>query len=98
MPPGTAEAAAGGFRVDAANFEQQQREEAMRLAQQQAQQSAFGGDFGASSLQRIGGASTEFFRVRGDDPKELQRRGNELLKNILKALEKGEPLVLGSSR
>ena len=55
------------------------------------------GSMGASSLQRIGGASTEFFRVRGDDPKELQRRSNEFLKNILKALEKGEPLVLGAS-
>lgn len=96
--PGTAEAAAGGFRVDAANFARQQQEEALRLAQQQAQQSAFGGDFGASALQRIGGASTEFFRVRGDDPKELQRRGNEFLRRILQALEKGEPLVLGNSR
>jgi hypothetical protein len=57
----------------------------------------FSGDFGASALQRIGGASTEFFRVRGDDPKELQRRANEFLKNILKALEKGEPLVLSNS-
>lgn len=58
----------------------------------------FAGDFGASSLQRVGGASTEFFRVRGDDPKELQRRANQFLKDILRALEKGEPLVLGSSR
>ena len=96
--PGTAEAALGGFRVDAANFARDQQEEALRIALQQAQQSAFGGDFGASALQRIGGASTEFFRVRGDDPKELQRRANDFLKNILKALEKGEPLVLGNSR
>ena len=96
--PGTAEAAAGGFRVDAANFALQQREEALRIAQQQAQATAFNGDFGASALQRIGGASTEFFRVRGDDPKELQRRGNEFLRRILQALEKGEPLVLGNSR
>lgn len=59
--------------------------------------STFQGDFGASSLQRIGGASTEFFRVRGDDPKELQKRANEFLKNILKKLEAGEPLVLSNS-
>jgi hypothetical protein len=96
--PGTAEAATGGFRVDAANFALQQREEALRIAQQQAQQQSVTGSFGASALQRIGGASTEFFRVRGDDPKELQRRANDFLKNILKALEKGEPLVLGNSR
>lgn len=96
--PGTAEAAAGGFRVDAANFALQQREEAARAAQKLAQQTAFGGDFGASALQRIGGASTEFFRVRGDDPKELQRRSNEFLRRIVQALEKGEPLVLGNSR
>ena len=96
--PGTAEAAAGGFRVDAANFALEQREEALRIAQQQAQQTAFNGDFGASALQRIGGASTEFFRVRGDDPKELQRRSNEFLKQILQAIQKGEPLILGNSR
>lgn len=96
--PGTAEAALGGFRVDAANFAREQQEEALRIALQQAQQSAFNGDFGASALQRIGGASTEFFRVRGDDPKELQRRANEYLKGILKYFEKGEPLVLGNSR
>lgn len=58
----------------------------------------FQGQFGASSLQRIGGASTEFFRTRGDDPKDLQRKANDLLKRMADALDKGEPLVLGVSR
>ncbi len=56
----------------------------------------FAGDFGASALQRIGGASEEFFRVRPDEQKE-QKKGNEFLKQILDALKKGEPLVLKGS-
>jgi hypothetical protein len=55
------------------------------------------GFFGASSLQRIGGASEEFFRVRPDEKQE-QKRGNEILRKILGALEKGEPLVLKGSQ
>jgi hypothetical protein len=96
--PGTSEAARGGFRVDASVFAREQQEEALRLAQQQAQQSAFGGDFGASALQRVGGASTEFFRVRGESQQEQQKRATEFLKQILQELKKGEPLVLGGSR
>jgi hypothetical protein len=63
------------------------------------QQGATGqtGSFGASSLQRIGGASEEFFRVRPDEKQE-QKRGNEILRKILGALEKGEPLVLKGSQ
>ena len=57
----------------------------------------FAGDFGASSLQRIGGASEEFFRVRPDEKQE-QKRGNAILQKILTALEKGEPLVLKGSK
>lgn len=96
--PGTADAALGGFRVDAANFAREQQEEALKLAQKQAQQTAFGGDFGASALQRVGGASTEFFRVRGESQQEQQKRATEFLKQILQELKKGEPLVLGGSR
>ncbi len=96
--PGTADAALGGFRVDASQFAREQQEEALKLAQKQAQQSAFAGDFGASALQRVGGASTEFFRVRGDSQEEQQKRSNEFLKQILQQLKNGEPLVLGNSR
>lgn len=98
--PGTADAAAGGFRVDAADFALKQREEALRIAQQQAQQTAFAGDFGASSLQRIGGASTEFFRVRGDSPADVAKevkRNADYTKQLVEILKKGEPLVLPSS-
>lgn len=73
--PGTADAAAGGFRVDAANFALQQREEALRIAQQQAQQQSVTGSFGASSLQRIGFASNEFFDTRRkEDPSKLMQQ------------------------
>jgi hypothetical protein len=58
--------------------------------------SRFAGDFGASQLQRIGGASEEFFRVRPDEKE--QKKSNEILKKILDALEKGEPLVLKGSQ
>jgi hypothetical protein len=57
----------------------------------------FSGDFGASALQRIGGASEEFFRVRPDEQRE-QRRTNELLKQINEAIRNGEPLVLKGSQ
>jgi hypothetical protein len=56
----------------------------------------FAGAFGASALQRVGGASEEFFRVRPDENRE-QKRGNDILQKILTALEKGEPLVLKGS-
>jgi hypothetical protein len=96
--PGTQQAAEGGFRIDAANFAREQQEEALKLAEQQSKQTAFGGDFGASALQRVGGASTEFFRVRGESQQEQQKRATEFLKQILQELKKGEPLVLGGSR
>jgi uncharacterized phage infection (PIP) family protein YhgE len=94
--PGTAEAAAGGFRVDAAMFQQQQAEEAAK-ALAAISPDTFGGAFGASALQRIGGASEEFFRVRPDEQRE-QKRTNELLKQINEAIRNGEPLVLKGSK
>jgi hypothetical protein len=94
--PGTADAAAGGFRVDAADFARQQAEEAAK-ALAAVSPDTFGGAFGASALQRIGGASEEFFRVRPDEQRE-QRRTNELLKQINEALRDGEPLVLKGSK
>ena len=51
---------------------------------------------GASSLQRIGGASTESFRFRPEENRE-QKRANEYLKQIADALKRGEPLVLRGS-
>lgn len=59
---------------------------------------SFQGSFGASSLQRIGFASNEFFDTRkGKDPSEETRKLAEIAKQILKQIEKGEPLVLPSS-
>jgi murein DD-endopeptidase MepM/ murein hydrolase activator NlpD len=90
--PGTTDAAAGGFRVDAAEFARQQGE---RLA---AEEAAFRGSAGASALQRIGFASNEFFDTRQKrDPSEETRRAAEFAKQILDILKKGEPLVLPST-
>jgi hypothetical protein len=96
LGPGTADAAAGGFRVDASEFARQQAEEAAK-ALAAVSPETFAGAFGASSLQRIGGASEEFFRVRPDEQRE-QRRTNELLKQINEAIRNGEPLVLKGSK
>jgi uncharacterized membrane-anchored protein YhcB (DUF1043 family) len=57
----------------------------------------FAGDFGASALQRVGGASEEFFRVRPEENKE-QKKTNAILEKIKTALEKGETLVLKGSQ
>ena len=65
------------------------------LRDQQGQAGA--GFFGASALQRVGGASTEFFRTAPDSKDEAQKRGNEFLKQILEEIRNGEPLVLGGS-
>jgi hypothetical protein len=80
----------GSFE-DAANF----AAAAAALRDQQGQ--AGGGFFGASALQRVGGASTEFFRTGPDQKDEAQKRGNEFLKQILEEIRNGEPLVLGGS-
>jgi hypothetical protein len=96
--PGTAEAATGGFRVDAANFALQQREEALRIAQQQAQQQSVTGSFGASSLQRIGFASNEFFDTRRkEDPSKVMERMVTEQKKTNQILGGAEPLVLPAS-
>ena len=96
--PGTAEAATGGFRVDAANFALQQREEALRIAQQQAQQSAVTGSFGASSLQRIGFASNEFFDTRRkEDPSKLMQQMVSEQKKTNKYLGDADGLYLQPS-
>jgi hypothetical protein len=96
--PGTADAAAGGFRVDAAMFQQQQAEEAARAIMAQ-QQNAFAGSQGASAFQRIGFASTEFFDTRRAkaDPAEETKKAAKLVNDILQVLKKGEPLVLNPS-
>jgi len=95
--PGTAEAAAGGFRVDAAMFQQQQAEEAARAIMAQ-QQNAFQGSQGASAFQRIGFASTEFFDTRTkENPAKEARRAADFAKQIYDILKKGEPLVLPST-
>jgi len=91
--PGTAEAATGGFRVDAADFARQQQERLLR--QSQSAQSQMTGSFGASQLQRIGFASSEFFdtRRKEDPAKSMQQIVKELQK-VNKNLEGGQPLVL----
>jgi hypothetical protein len=93
LGPGTADAAVGGFRVDAAEFARKQQEEALRQTSLQNT-----GSFGASSLQRIGFASNEFFDTRNKkDPAEAIQAGNKILQDIKRALESGQPLVLSSN-
>lgn len=56
------------------------------------------GSFGASSLQRIGFASNEFFDTRSKkDPAEETKRAADFVKQIIEILKKGEPLVLPAS-
>ena len=56
------------------------------------------GSFGASSLQRIGFASNEFFDTRRkEDPAKETKRAADVAKQILDILKKGEPLVLPAS-
>ena len=93
--PGTADAAAGGFRVDAANFARAQQEQ----LQQQAGSANPGmvGSFGASDLQRIGFASNEFFDTRRQQgPKDIVeaiKRNAEFTKQVAEIL-KGSGTVL----
>jgi hypothetical protein len=75
---------------DAANF-------AAAASALREQQGAKGqsGSFGASSLQRIGFASNEFFDTRSrEDPNKETKRAAEAAKSILEILKKGGPLVL----
>lgn len=96
--PGTADAAAGGFRVDSAMFQQQQAEEAARAIMAN-QQNAFQGSSGASAFQRIGFATNEFFdtRQKKSDPGEETKKAAKLVSDILQILKKGEPLVLANT-
>jgi hypothetical protein len=90
--PGTADAALGGFRVDASQFAREQQEEALKLLQ--AERKIEGG-IESSGLQRIGFSSNEFFDTRRtDDP--LKRAADDVRK-IAEILRRGEPLVLPAS-
>jgi hypothetical protein len=61
-------------------------------------QGALVGSMGASSLQRIGFASNEFFDTRRrEDPNKEAKRAADAAKNIYDLLKKGEPLVLPAS-
>jgi hypothetical protein len=80
----------GSFE-DAANF----AAAAAALRDQQNQTTADA--FGASSLQRVGGASTEFFRTGPRDPIEQQKKTNTFLAEILKEFKDKETLVLKNS-
>lgn len=87
------EEATGSFE-DATRF----ADAAAALREQQAQGAGGqSGSFGASSLQRIGGASTEFFRTAPDKAEQEQKKTNVTLEKILRALESGEPLILGNA-
>jgi hypothetical protein len=89
--PGTADAAAGGFRVDAAEFARQQAEEAAKAMSS----NGMTGSFGASQLQRIGFASNEFFDTRRkEDPAKTMQQVVRELQKVNKNLENGEPIVL----
>jgi hypothetical protein len=78
-------------------------EAAQRAAELARRQDALGaggitGSAGASSLQRIGFASNEFFDTRNKkDPAQAIEAGNKILQDIKKALESGQPLVLSST-
>jgi hypothetical protein len=78
-------------------------EAAQRAAELARRQDALGaggitGSAGASSLQRIGFASNEFFDTRNKkNPTEAIQAGNKILQDIKKAIETGQPLVLGST-
>ena len=73
----------------------------MSLDQQlnQGPENSFQGSSGASSLQRIGFASREFFDTKSGkkDPAEETKRAADLVKEILAIIKKGEPLVLPAS-
>jgi hypothetical protein len=90
--PGTADAATGGFRVDASVFARDQKEQALELLKAERK---IDGGIEASGLQRIGFSSNEFFDTRRtDDP--LKRAADDVRK-IAEILRRGEPLVLPAS-
>jgi hypothetical protein len=94
--PGTADAAAGGFRVDAADFARQQAEEAAK-AMALVAPGGMTGSFGASQLQRIGFASNEFFDTRKEDPSKLMQQMVSEQKKTNKYLGDADGLYLQPS-
>lgn len=79
------------------NFEDAARFAATAAALRDQQNQNTADAFGASSLQRVGGASTEFFRTGPRDPIEQQKKTNTLLAEIVKEFKDKETLVLKNS-
>jgi hypothetical protein len=79
------------------NFDDAARFAATAAALRQMQGQTEASDFGASSLQRIGGATTEGFRTAAKDPTEQQKKTNNILSDILKEFKDKETLVLKNS-
>jgi hypothetical protein len=79
------------------NFDDAARFAAAAAALRDQQNQTTADAFGASSLQRIGGASTEFFRTGPRDPIEQQKKTNSFLAEILKEFKDKETLVLKNS-
>ena len=79
------------------NFNDAARFAATAAALRQMQGETDASDFGASSLQRIGGASTEGFRTAAKDPTEQQKKTNTILADILKEFKDRETLLLKNS-
>jgi len=57
----------------------------------------FAGSSGASSLQRIGGASSEFYNTPASKLETEVKRSSGFLNQIYQLLKKGEPLVLNAN-
>ena len=79
------------------NFDDAARFAATAAALRQMQGETEASDFGASSLQRIGGASTEGFRTAAKDPTEQQKKTNTILSDIFKEFKDKETLLLKNS-
>jgi hypothetical protein len=79
------------------NFDDAARFAAAAAALRDQQNQTTADAFGASSLQRVGGASTEFFRTGPRDPIEQQKKTNTFLAEILKEFKDKETLVLKNS-
>jgi hypothetical protein len=76
------------------NFDDAARFAAAAAALRDQQNQTTADAFGASSLQRVGGASTEFFRTGPSDPTEQQKKTNTFLAEILKEFKDKDTLVL----
>jgi hypothetical protein len=79
------------------NFDDAARFAAAAAALRDQQNQTTADAFGASSLQRVGGASTEFFRTGPRDPIEQQKKTNTFLAEILKEFKDKDTLVLKNS-